>query len=57
MLMRLIEPETDADEKMLPPSIYAALVNSLFQNAAPALAGTLCAAVGAVMTVWKTGHV
>ena len=55
--MRLVEPETDADEKMLPPSIYAALVNSLFQNAAPALAGTLCAAVGAVMTVWKTGNV
>ena len=53
--MQVVKPET-AQDKMLPPSIYAALVNSLFQNSAPVFAGTLCAAAAAVMTVWKTGN-
>jgi diguanylate cyclase (GGDEF)-like protein len=39
------------------PSIYAALVDSLFQDAAPMFAGVLCAAVAAVMTAVKTGSV
>jgi len=37
------------------PSIYAALVYSLFQNPAPMFAGALCAAVAAIMTAVKTG--
>ena len=56
MLMQVVKPETAQDDKMLPPSIYAALVNSLFQNSAPVFAGTLCAAAAAIMTVWKTGN-
>ena len=37
------------------PSIYAALVDSLFQNPAPMFAGRVFAAVAAVMTALKTG--
>lgn len=39
----------------LSPSIYAALVDSLFQNPAPMFAGALTAAIAAVMTALKTG--
>jgi diguanylate cyclase (GGDEF)-like protein len=37
------------------PSIYAALVDSLFQNPAPMLAGAVFAAIAAVMTALKSG--
>jgi PAS domain-containing protein len=37
------------------PSIYAALVDSLFQDPGPMFAGALCAAVAAIMTALKTG--
>jgi diguanylate cyclase (GGDEF)-like protein len=39
------------------PSIYAALVDSLFQDPGPMFAGALCAAVAAIMTAVKTGNV
>ncbi|MDB5656178.1 MAG: diguanylate cyclase/phosphodiesterase [Tardiphaga sp.] len=54
--MQVVKPGSVQDDKVLPPSIYAALVNSLFQNSAPVFAGTLCAATAAVMTVLKTGN-
>jgi len=54
--MQLVEPGIDQDEKVLPPSIYAALVDSLFQNYGPTAAGVLCAVAAAVMTVWKTNN-
>jgi diguanylate cyclase (GGDEF)-like protein len=54
--MQLVEPGVGQDDKVLPPSIYAALVHSLFQNSAAVFAGTLCAAVASVMTLWKTGN-
>jgi diguanylate cyclase (GGDEF)-like protein len=38
------------------PSIYAALVDSLFQYPLPLFAGALCAGVAAIMTALKTGN-
>lgn len=38
------------------PSIYAALVDSLFQNPAPMFAGAVTAAIAAIMTALKTGN-
>jgi diguanylate cyclase (GGDEF)-like protein len=52
--MQLAGQTNDPDQKMS-PSIYAALVYSLFQNPAPMFAGALCAAVAAIMTAVKTG--
>jgi diguanylate cyclase (GGDEF)-like protein len=52
--MQLAGQNSDPDQKMS-PSIYAALVYSLFQNPAPMFAGALCAAVAAIMTAVKTG--
>jgi diguanylate cyclase (GGDEF)-like protein len=46
---------TDPDQKMS-PSIYAGLIDSLFLDPGPMFAGTLCAAVAAVMTAVKTGN-
>ena len=37
------------------PSIYAALINSLFQNPAPMFAGSVMVAFAAAMTALKTG--
>ncbi|HEV7878965.1 putative bifunctional diguanylate cyclase/phosphodiesterase [Bradyrhizobium sp.] len=51
--MQLTGQNSDSDQKMS-PSIYAALVYSLFQNPAPMFAGALCAAVAAIMTAVKT---
>jgi diguanylate cyclase (GGDEF)-like protein len=53
--MQLAGQTNDPDQKMS-PSIYAALVYSLFQNPAPMFAGALCAAVAAIMTAVKTGN-
>jgi diguanylate cyclase (GGDEF)-like protein len=38
------------------PAVYAALVDSLFQNPAPMMAGAITAAIAAVMTAFKTGN-
>jgi diguanylate cyclase (GGDEF)-like protein len=48
---------TQQPKVALSPSIYAALVHSLFQNYMASFAGTVCAAIAAVMTAWKTGNV
>jgi diguanylate cyclase (GGDEF)-like protein len=52
--MQLAGQTKDPDQKMS-PSIYAALVDSLFQNPAPMFVGALFAAVAAVMTAMKSG--
>ena len=51
--MQLANQSGEPDQKMS-PSIYAALVDSLFRPA-PLFAGALCAAVAATMTAVKTG--
>ena len=43
------------DDAPLPPAIYVALVDSLFQNFMASFAGTVCAAIAALLTAWKTG--
>lgn len=53
--MQVAEQERSADRAMS-SSIYAALVDSLFQNPAPMFAGALSAAVAAVLTAHKTGN-
>jgi diguanylate cyclase (GGDEF)-like protein len=52
--MQLADRNRDLDLKMS-PSIYAALVDSLFQNPAPMFAGAVFAAIAAVMTALKSG--
>jgi diguanylate cyclase (GGDEF)-like protein len=52
--MQLADKTRNADQQMS-PTIYAALVDSLFQNPAPMLAGALCAGLAAIMTALKTG--
>ena len=42
------------DDENLPGTIYVALVHSLFQNYMASFAGTLCAAIAAMVTAWKT---
>jgi diguanylate cyclase (GGDEF)-like protein len=51
-LLGLRRSETSA---ALPPAIYVALVHSLFQNYLASFAGTVCAAVAALLTAWRTG--
>ncbi|ABE41365.1 putative bifunctional diguanylate cyclase/phosphodiesterase [Rhodopseudomonas pseudopalustris] len=53
--MQLAAQDGTTEQKMS-RSIYAALVDSLFQNPAPMFAGALSAAVAAVMTALKTGN-
>jgi hypothetical protein len=53
--MQLASQTGDPDQKMS-PSIYAALIDSLFQDPGPLFAGALCAAIGAIMTAIKTGN-
>ena len=53
--MQFASQTKDPDQKMS-PSIYAALIDSLFQDPGPMLAGALCAAVAAIMTAVKTGN-
>jgi diguanylate cyclase (GGDEF)-like protein len=53
--MNLIGFRRGGDSAALPPAIYIALVDSLFQNYLVSFAGTVCAAVAAVLTAWKTG--
>ena len=54
--MQLATQTKDPDQKMS-PTIYAALIDSLFQDPGPMFAGALCAAVAAIMTAVKTGNV
>jgi diguanylate cyclase (GGDEF)-like protein len=53
--MQLASQTRDLDQKMS-PSIYAALIHSLFQDPGPLFAGALCAAIAAIMTAVKTGN-
>ncbi|QWG14060.1 EAL domain-containing protein [Bradyrhizobium sediminis] len=48
--------ETKGPDQKMSPSIYAALIDSLFQDPGPMFAGALCAAVAAIMTAVKTGN-
>jgi diguanylate cyclase (GGDEF)-like protein len=52
--MQLASRTTDPDQK-ISPSIYTALVDSLFQNPGPMFAGAVFAAIAAVMTALKSG--
>src|SRR5271156_3649875 len=54
--MQLASQGKDPDQK-ISSSIYAALIDSLFQDPGPLFVGALCAAVAAVMTALKTGNV
>jgi PAS domain-containing protein len=54
--MQLFDQKKRSNREELPPSIYAALVDSLFQNFVPTLAGTFCTTIVAVMTALKTGN-
>jgi diguanylate cyclase (GGDEF)-like protein len=53
--MQLANQNGESDQKMS-PSIYAALIDSLFTDPGPMFAGALCAAVAALMTALKTGN-
>jgi diguanylate cyclase (GGDEF)-like protein len=53
--MQLANQSRESDQKMS-PSIYAALIDSLFTDPGPMFAGALCAAVAALMTALKTGN-
>ena len=55
--MDLLESRRGGAATALPPAIYVALVDSLFQNYMASFAGTVCAAVTALLTAWKTGTV
>ncbi|MEA2837971.1 MAG: hypothetical protein QOD89_2521 [Bradyrhizobium sp.] len=52
--MQLAGQTNDPDQK-ISPSIYTALVDSLFQNPGPMFAGAVFAAIAAVMTALKSG--
>src|SRR5262245_14430519 len=41
-------------KRELPPEIYLSLVDSLFGNFSAMLAGSICVAVAATLTAWKT---
>ena len=53
--MQLANQSREPDRK-ISPSIYAALIDSLFTDPGPMFAGALCAAVAAIMTALKTGN-
>src|SRR3979490_3547207 len=46
--------QTGAADQKISPSIYTALIDSLFQNPAPLFAGAILVAGAAVMTALKT---
>ncbi len=54
--MQLASQSREIDQKVS-PSIYAALINSLFRNPAPLYAGAILVAIAAAMTAAKTGEV
>jgi diguanylate cyclase (GGDEF)-like protein len=55
--MHLLGLRRGGPSTALPPAIYVALVDSLFQNYLASFAGTVCAAIAALLTAWKTGIV
>ena len=55
--MQLVHRKNRPEEQSLSPTVYAALVDSLFQNPAPMLAGAICMAIAAILTALKTGNV
>lgn len=55
--MQLIQEKKRPEENLVSPAVYAALVDSLFQNPAPMLLGAICMAVAAILTALKTGNV
>jgi diguanylate cyclase (GGDEF)-like protein len=55
--MNLVESRRGGGSAALPPAIYIALVDSLFQNYLTSFAGTVTAAIAALLTAWKTGAV
>jgi diguanylate cyclase (GGDEF)-like protein len=55
--MQLIQRKKQSEEESVSPTVYAALVDSLFQNPAPMLVGAICMAVAAILTAVKTGNV
>jgi diguanylate cyclase (GGDEF)-like protein len=54
--MRLVDQTAESETKMSAP-IYAALIDSLYQNPAPLFAGVVSATFAAVLTALKTGSV
>jgi diguanylate cyclase (GGDEF)-like protein len=54
--MQLASQGREIDQKVS-PSIYAALIDSLFRNPAPLYAGAILVAIAAAMTAAKTGQV
>jgi diguanylate cyclase (GGDEF)-like protein len=52
--MQLINQDDDTDQR-LSASIYAALIDSLFQMPTPVFAGSILVAFAASLTAWKTG--
>ncbi len=55
--MQLVASKRAQNAKDISPSIYAALVDSLFTNPVPMLAGAICTTVAAILTAYKTGNV
>ena len=49
-----LRPNTSKARTELPREVYLALVNSLFGNFSAMLAGSICVAVAATLTAWKT---
>lgn len=54
--MQLIQEKKRPEENLVSPAVYAALVDSLFQNPAPMLLGAICMAIAAILTALKTGN-
>ena len=52
--MQLINRNDDPDQRMS-ATIYAALIDSLFQMPTPVFAGSILVAFAASLTAWKTG--
>lgn len=55
--MAFLSFRKNKDDATLPPTIYVALVDSLFQNFAPVLATGISAAVAVVLSAIKTGQI
>src|SRR3981189_3660781 len=54
--MQLVDQKKRNKREGLSPALDGALVVALFQNSNPVLAGTVSAAIAAVMTALKTGN-
>src|SRR5713101_3834510 len=54
--MQWVDQKKRSKQEALSPAIYVALVDSLFQNFNPVLAGTVSATIAAIMTALKTGN-